>query len=76
VGYTDIGQAANVPLAYCESASFVKFLVNRYGKNRFLRLLKAANRDGAINNIAAFKKIYSAGIKDMQKKWLQHLLKI
>jgi len=60
-------------VAYPESASFVKFLIDEYGKDRFLRAyrtLKSSNLELVQQqNLKALQKIYGESLEQLERKW-------
>ncbi len=64
-------------VAYPEAASFVKFLIDEYGKERFLRAFKTlkSSQEDAIRrkNVTALERIYDMPLVDMKKQWHEHL---
>jgi len=77
--YTEIGSAkTNPPVAYPEAASFVKLLVETYGKEKFLkayRTLRNSN-DKTIQqqNAKALEKIYGKSLDELKIEWKSTLI--
>lgn len=67
--YEEIGSSNNVPLAYCQSASFVEFLIEQYGKNKFLTLFELNSKSDNANNHIVFRNIYGKDIDEMENEW-------
>jgi hypothetical protein len=72
--YTEIGShKTNPPVAYPEAASFVKFLIETYGNERFLKTygtLRNSN-DQAYHqqNVKALEKIYGKSLDELKIGW-------
>ncbi len=76
--YTDIGPGWSRPeIAYPEAASFVKFLIDQYGKEKFLEAFKTLknSQDGAVHrkNVAILEQIYGNPLADLEKQWEEAL---
>jgi hypothetical protein len=74
ITYTEIGSKESRPLvAYPEAAAFVKFLIDKYGKDKFLRAYKTLrNYDGRIvrqQNIETLEQIYGKSLAELEKEW-------
>lgn len=55
---------------YCLAGSFVKFLIDEFGKNKFKKLYKNAfYKNNASKNIKIFKDVYKISIDEAEKKW-------
>ena len=72
--FTEIGsQASNPPVAYPQAASFVKFLVERYGIDTFrdaYRMLASTDEPaGVLANEEAFVAIYGTAPGRMERPW-------
>jgi hypothetical protein len=72
--YTEIGSGrSRPPIAYPEAASFVKFLIDEYGKEKFLEAFKALknSQDVAVHqkNATALERIYDKPLDDLRKPW-------
>ena len=79
--YTEIGSGeSNPPVAYPEAASFVKFLVETYGKERFLkayRTLRNSNdKTTQQQNVKALEIIYGKSLDELKTEWKSTLLKL
>jgi hypothetical protein len=77
-GFTEIGsQASNPPVAYPQAASFVKFLVERYGIDTFrdaYRMLASTDEPaGVLANEEAFAAIYGATPGGLERSWRQRI---
>jgi len=74
ITYTDIGpEWSRPPVAYPEAASFVKFLIDSYGKDKFLwayKTLKNTN-DKIVQqqNIETLEQIYGKSLAELEKEW-------
>jgi hypothetical protein len=79
MAYTEIGSAqSRPPVAYPEAASFVKFLMDMYGKDKFLQAyqtLKNSN-DGSVQarNAAELAAIYGHSVSQLGEAWEASLL--
>jgi len=76
--YTDIGPDESKPtLSYPEAASFVKFLITKYGLDSFrqaYRTLQNTDDAEAIRkNQEAFKKIYGHYPAELEAEWVGSL---
>ncbi|UCG59840.1 MAG: hypothetical protein JSU70_10030 [Phycisphaerales bacterium] len=72
--YTEIGSGkTNPPVAYPEAASFVKFLVETYGKERFLKaygtLRNSDDKATQQQNVTALKGIYGKSLRELKNEW-------
>ena len=72
--YTEIGPGwSRPPIAYPEAASFVKFLIDEYGREKFLEAFKTLknSRDEAVHrkNVTALEQIYDKPLDDLRKQW-------
>jgi len=72
--YTEIGSKESRPLvAYPEAASFVKFLIETYGKDKFLRAYKdlqnSSIEDVQEHNKDTLEKIYGKPLRELEKEW-------
>jgi len=79
--YTEIGSGeTNPPVAYPEAASFVKFLIERYGKERFLKayrtLRNSSDKATQQQNVKALEKIYGKSLDELKTEWKSTLLKL
>ncbi|KML31371.1 hypothetical protein [Priestia aryabhattai] len=50
--------------SYIEAGSFVKYLIDNYGINKFLKVYNSHNFKGSV------KKVYGEELKDLEKEWL------
>lgn len=76
ISYVEIGSLeSRPPVAYAEAASFVKFLIDEYGKEKFLRAYRTlANTNNAAvqqRNIEALTDIYGATLAQLDQRWQQ-----
>ena len=74
VTYTEIGsRESQPPVSYAEAASFVKFLVDKYGKDKFLRAYKALtnSNDKRVHrqNLEKLADIYGQSLQQLDKQW-------
>jgi hypothetical protein len=74
--YTEIGSGwSRPPVAYPESAAFVKFLIDTYGKGKFLQAYKSLTnskiRSVLKQNEGKLKKIYGFSLGDLEKQWIE-----
>lgn len=72
--FTQIGPAESRPLvAYPEAASFVKFLIDTYGKDRFLQAYKTLrnsdNRALQEDNVRNLEQICGKSMQTLQQQW-------
>jgi transposase len=58
----------NFTLAYAQSISMTKFLVDRYGDNKLKELIININKED--NFYRAFSKTYSIDFNDIEREWL------
>lgn len=76
ITYNEIGsEQTQPPLAYPEAASFVKFLIEKYGKEKFLSAYKALkNSDDKTTynqNVKTLSDIYGLSFQELEKLWLE-----
>ncbi len=69
LSYGEIGNSKNATLAYCTSASFVDFLIKKYGKQNFLELYKSLSNANSDKNKMMFEKIYSEKFNQIENEW-------
>ena len=74
--YTQIGPGWSRPtVAYPEAGAFVKFLVDTYGKEKFLQAYKNLTsskiRSVLKQNEGKLKKIYGFSLGDLEKQWIE-----
>jgi hypothetical protein len=74
MSYSEIGSAeSRPPIAYPEAASFVKFLIDTYGKDKFLqtyKTLKNSNRpDVHARNAVELAAIYGQSLPQLRAAW-------
>ena len=74
ITYNEIGShESRPPIAYAEAASFVKFLIDEYGKDKFLQVyMKLKNSNNKIvhwSNKRMLQTIYSKQLSELQKGW-------
>lgn len=68
--YKDIGDAPDVVMAYMQSASFVKYLVQSYGKDLFLQLFSHSKPGNHQENLLYFLRLYGTSLRRIEKEWL------
>jgi hypothetical protein len=73
--YTEIGSTRSQPgVAYPEAGAFVKFLVDTYGKEKFLAAFKElrASDDASVRqqNVSALERICGKPLADLDRQWL------
>ncbi len=76
--FTEIGsQASNSPVAYPQAASFVRFLVERYGidtfRDAYRTLASTDEPEGMLANEAAFAFIYGVTPGRLERPWRQSI---
>jgi hypothetical protein len=59
-------------VAYPQSASFVKFLIDRYGREQFLELYGNLNA-GAEDNVSRFRNIIGVELESVGREWQEAL---
>ncbi|MHC4456676.1 MAG: M56 family metallopeptidase [Planctomycetota bacterium] len=74
VTYTDIGpEWSRPPISYAEAGAFVKFLIDSYGKDKFLRAYKTLkNSDEKAEqqqNVKELEQIYGKSLQELEKQW-------
>ncbi|MHC4628929.1 MAG: gluzincin family metallopeptidase, partial [Planctomycetota bacterium] len=72
--YTEIGSGkTNPPVAYPEAASFVKFLIETYGKSKFLKaygtLRNSSDKSVQKQNVEDLGGIYGKSLDELKKEW-------
>lgn len=77
--YTEIGSVkSRPPIAYPEAASFVKFLIDKYGKDKFLKTYKSlrnTNKESVHQkNLKKLEQIYDKTPTEMEKEWEKHFI--
>ncbi len=65
LSYDDIDNV----LAYCTSASFVEFLIEEFGKQKFLELYKSLSSTNSAGNKLIFEKIYHMEFDQIESEW-------
>ncbi len=71
--YNDISEASDVVLAYVQSASFVKYLIENYGREIFLELFAETRLNEIAENKNRFAKLYKMGLTRVEQEWLESL---
>jgi len=74
--YPEIGSRRSKPgISYPQAASFVKFLIEEFGKDNFLeaysRLKNPSNDAEAAHNIGILQEIYGKSLGELDKQWQQ-----
>jgi hypothetical protein len=74
ITYNEIGSSGSrPPIAYAEAASFVKFLIDKYGKDKFLRAYgELKNSNSKVihwTNKMALQNIYGKQFSELQEEW-------
>ncbi|MGD8787546.1 MAG: hypothetical protein PVJ60_09000, partial [Phycisphaerales bacterium] len=74
ITYTEIGSyESKPPIAYAEAASFVKFLIENYGKTKFLQAYKTLKNSNNVavqqQNIKELEQIYGQPLQQLEKDW-------
>jgi hypothetical protein len=74
--YAEIGTPETRPyVAYAQAGSFVKFLIEQYGRGKFLQayqtLVSSNNEKVLKRNVEALEQIYGTTIKELERQWLQ-----
>ena len=75
--FTEIGSPSTMPsVSYPEAGSFVKFLIERYGIDKFRQLYsKAKNgREFLKFNKELFIKVYGKSVEQLEEEWLGSLM--
>ncbi len=72
--YTEIGSEETRPkVSYAEAAAFVKFLIEEYGKTKFLHAYKTLKNYDEKNihqeNLKILTEIYGKSLKELEKEW-------
>ncbi|HUW20396.1 MAG TPA: hypothetical protein VMW16_13950 [Sedimentisphaerales bacterium] len=80
IAYTEIGSVeSRPPVAYAEAAAFVKFLIDNYGKEKFLRAYKklksSDNEKVHKRNVKRLAGIYGKSLEELEKQWKDALLR-
>ena len=79
--YTEIGsRETNPPVAYPEAASFVKFLIDTHGKDRFLEAYRTLRNSGDESaqrqNVEALRGIYGKSLDELKNEWKKAFLRL
>lgn len=69
----DISDAENVIMAYLQSASLVKYLVENFEKEKFLKLVSVSSKEDYQYNIHIYSEIYNHNLKILEVNWLNWL---
>jgi hypothetical protein len=78
--YNEIGSGkTNPPVAYPEAASFVKFLIDTYDKDKFLKAYKtlrnSSDKATQQQNVKALEKIYGKSLDELKTEWKKAFLR-
>lgn len=61
-------------IIYPQTGSFSKFIIGKYGKDKFEKLYKNTSRNNNIDkNLKEFKKVYNKKLNQTEKEWLEFL---
>ena len=76
--YSEIGPGwSRPPVAYPEAGAFVKFLIDMYGKEKFLMAYKSLTNSNIksilAQNKSKLKKIYGFYLSELEKQWMKTL---
>jgi hypothetical protein len=79
--FTEIGSdESQPPIAYAEAASFVKFLIEEFGREKFLdvfRLLKSPDSPAVLEaNVKILRDIYGGSIAGHEQAWERKVLSL
>ena len=74
ITYTEIGsKRSRPPVSYAEAGAFAKFLIDEYGRDKFLQAYKTLKNsdDKAVHqqNIKALEAIYGRALRQLEKQW-------
>ena len=59
---------------YPQVGSFVKFLINKYSRERFKAAYQDTSRHyGLSKNLEQIKKVYNKSISELESEWLKHI---
>lgn len=72
-GYKNIGEAKNGKLAYCQSGSFVNFLIGKYGKKKFLELYASYGNNDELSAAEKFESIYGFSLEAAENRWIEFI---
>jgi len=80
ITYTEIGSGwSRPPVAYPEAASFVKYLIDTFGKDKFLqaykRLQNSSSKQVQKQNIEKLKNIYGRTLNELERQWQDTFMK-
>jgi prepilin-type processing-associated H-X9-DG protein len=72
--FVEIGsKASRPPVAYAEAASFVKFLIDTHGRDKFLQAYRTLrnSRSASVHeaNIRKLEEIYGRSLEKLQQQW-------
>jgi len=64
----------NVLAYYCYAGSMVKFMLEKFGRNKFKKFYQNLNREySQIKNIRIFKDVYKMTPVEMQRRWMSQI---
>jgi len=74
IRYNEIGShQSRPPIAYAEAACFVKFLIDEYGKDKFLQAYKKLKNSNSKvvhwTNKMAIQSIYGKQLFELEEEW-------
>jgi hypothetical protein len=74
ITYDEIGSpGSRPPIAYAEAACFVKFLIDKYGEDKFLQAYETLKNSNSKvvhwTNKMALQKIYGKQLYELKKEW-------
>ncbi|MBN2590352.1 MAG: M48 family metalloprotease [Sedimentisphaerales bacterium] len=77
IGFNEIGSLeSRSQVAYPQAASFVKFLIDAYGKDKFLETYKTlVNGQSSEKSIQRLEGIYKESFRDLEKEWIKTIEK-
>jgi hypothetical protein len=73
LGFDEIGSQPNTPIAYAQAGSFVQFLIDTYGRDKFLRLYRdsrPADESGALAaNTKLLESLCGCTLAELEARW-------
>ena len=75
ISYSEIG-GRDFSITYPQAGSFVKFLIERFGLDKFKSLynmLKTDSNITSVNNKTIIKGIYQVSLSELEREWLKYL---
>ena len=75
LAFTEIGSTeSNPPAAYAQAGSFVQFLIDQHGRDKFLQAYRqtvnSMHADSAAANRQALETIYEQPLAELEQQWL------